>query len=98
MKKKLIFLLGFLYSLNAIAFDNDYSINRINFNSENFLDINSVQPDETANEQWYRSENGVRVTAHSLSGDLLYSSTEIKLKNTLSDLINIRIDFHYDNQ
>ncbi len=92
MNKRLIFLLGFLYSLNAIAFDNDYSINRVNFNSENFLDINSVQPDETANEQWYRSENGVRITAHSLSGDLLYSSTEIKLKNTLSDLINIRIE------
>lgn len=93
MKKGLIFLLGFIYSLNSIAFDNDYSINQINFNSENFLDINSVQPDEIANEQWYQSENGVRITAHSLSGDLLYNNTEIKLKNTLSDLINIRIEF-----
>lgn len=93
MSKKLIYILCFLYSLNTQAFDNDYAIHRINFNSENFLDINSVQYDNHSNEQWHRSENGLRITAHSLSGDLLYSHTEIKLKSTLSDLINIRIEF-----
>ena len=81
----------FLYSLNAFAFDNDYTIHRTNFNLENFLDINSVQPNAATIEQWHRSETGWRITSHSLSGDLLYSSSEIKFKSDLSERVNFHL-------
>lgn len=102
MKKILRWTLFSLYSLQAMALDNFYAISRSNLNIENFLDINSVQFDDAMNEQWFQSENGWRITGHSLSADLLYSHTEIKLKSELSDLLKLYLryqqqNFYYDS-
>lgn len=93
MTNKYIFLISLVFSLQASAFDNDYTINMPNFNTENFLDINYVQFNETLNQQWYGSDNGWRIIGHSLSSDLLYSNTELKLKNQLSNRVNVNINF-----
>ncbi|MDH5392985.1 MAG: hypothetical protein OEY11_07340 [Gammaproteobacteria bacterium] len=97
MTNKFILLSGLFFSLNAMAFDNDYSINLPNFNTENFLDITYVQFNETLDQQWYGSDNGLRITGHSLTSDLLYINTEFKLKNTLSDRVNVRVHFQQED-
>ncbi|MDH5423535.1 MAG: hypothetical protein OEY29_00905 [Gammaproteobacteria bacterium] len=101
MKKILIGTLFILHSLQALALDNFYAISRSNFNIENFLDINSVQFDDAMQEQWHQFENGWRMTGHSLTADLLYSHIDVKLKNELSQPVNVYLryqqqDFYYD--
>ncbi|MDH5394561.1 MAG: hypothetical protein OEY11_15360 [Gammaproteobacteria bacterium] len=91
MTNNYILFSSLVLSLQASAFDNDYSINSPNFNTENFLDIHYVQFTESLNDQWYRAENGWRISGHSLTTDLLYSQTEIKLNNQLSERVNLRL-------
>ena len=93
------FLLGIF--LHAPVFAYEYSIHRPNFNLENYLDINSVAYDEALEEQWMRADNGLRMTGHSLSQDLLYTSSELKLNNKISDRISVVFNlehevFYYD--
>jgi hypothetical protein len=94
--KKLILFCSLVYSASTTAFDNDYSINRPDLNAENFLDINSVQFNEEQNEQWNRSANGWRITGHSLTSNLLYTGSEVKLMKPLNDVI--KIYFNYEQE
>ncbi|MDH5359995.1 MAG: hypothetical protein OEX03_05485 [Gammaproteobacteria bacterium] len=57
--------------------------------------------DEALEEQWIRADNGLRMTGHSLSQDLLYTSSELKLNNKISDRISVVFNlehevFYYD--
>jgi hypothetical protein len=85
-----------LVPLSASAFDNDYSINRPNLNNENFLDINSVQFSDSLNQQWYQADNGWRMTGHSVSTDLLYTDSEIKLMSELAGSVTVYFSFKQD--
>ncbi|MCK5335921.1 MAG: hypothetical protein KAQ67_07155 [Gammaproteobacteria bacterium] len=96
MKNRLFVLISLLYSLQSQAFDNDFSINRPNFNTENFLDISYVQFSDQLDEQWYQTENGWRIASHSLTKNLLYTNTEVKLFNELSDSVNIRLNYQQE--
>lgn len=96
MKSRLIFILILLTSNNALAYDHDLSINRPNFNTESFLDVNKAEFNEDLNDQWYLSENGWRISSHSLTSDLTYLNTEIKLHQPLSDYAGMRL--HYQQE
>lgn len=93
---KLILIILISISTSALAFEPDLSINYPNFNKENFLDINKAQYDENLNEQWYHTENGWRISSHSLTTDLLYLNSEIKLVNELSDRVAVRVNYQQE--
>lgn len=96
MKRKIIYLIICLYPVHSFSFVVDDVIHRPNLNTENFLDINYVQFTEALNEQWYQVENGIRLSDHSLSHDLLYTNTEIKLFNELSEFVNVRLNYQQE--
>ena len=83
----------FLVSSNALAFDNDYSFNQPNFNTENFLDLNKAEFPEHLNDQWYQAENGWRISSHSLTSDLTYLHTQVKLHKALSKFASMRLNY-----
>jgi len=91
MFQRIIILLLATTSTAAMAFDNDLTINRPNFFTESFLDINKAEFNEFLNEQWYQSENGWRISSHSLTRNLTYINTELKLHQDLSDYAGMRL-------
>lgn len=80
----------------AFAFDNDYEINDINLNEENFLDINAHRFRKSLDYQWYDSNNGWRMNGASLDGDLAFLQTELKLQSELSDYLNVRLELEQE--
>ena len=93
MKKTLIVVLISIMTSSVKAFDNDYSINPTNFNTENFLDLNKAEFPEWLNAPWYASDNGWRISSHSLTSDLTYLHTQVKLHQSLSDYAAMRLNY-----
>lgn len=84
------------FSFSSLAFDNDLSINRPNFNVENFLDINSVHFDESLNEMWRENESGWRMTGHSLTSNLLHTDGALKFKQEMSGSVNFYLSIEQE--
>ena len=77
---------------SAWAFDNDFEINDINLNEENFLDIKAHRFRKSLDYNWYDHTSAWRMTAASLDGDLAFIHTELKLQQELSEYVNIRLE------
>jgi hypothetical protein len=73
------------------AFDDDYEINDINLNHENFLDINAHRFRKSLEYQWFDNNSAWRITGASLDADLAFVQTELKLHHELSDYVNVRL-------
>ena len=80
----------------AYAFDNDYEINDINLNEENFLDIKAHRFRKSLEYKWYDSNNGWRMNGASLDGDLAFLQTEIKLQSEVSEHLNVRLELEQE--
>lgn len=80
-----------LFISPALAFDNDFSINDINLNEENFLDIKAHRFRKSLDYAWYDSTSGWRFTGASLDQDLAFTQIELKLQKELSEYVNIRL-------
>jgi hypothetical protein len=76
----------------VLAFDNDFEINNINLNEENFLDIKSHRYRKSLEYKWFDSTSGWRINIASLDSDLAFVQTELKLQNELSEYANIRLE------
>jgi len=92
------FLRTFLISLGltlaiqpALAFDDDFEINDINLNKENFLDIKAHRYRKSLEYKWFDSTSGWRINAASLATDLTFVQTELKLQSELSEYVDIRL-------
>ena len=92
------FLRTFLISLGltlaiqpALAFDDDFEINDINLNKENFLDIKAHRYRKSLEYQWFDNTSGWRINAASLATALTFVQTELKLQSELSECVDIRL-------
>ena len=84
------------------ALDNDFEINDINLNEENFLDIKAHRFRKSLEYQWYDYNSAWRITGASLDGDLAFVQNELKLQKDMSEYVNVRLEtkqqvFYADN-
>jgi len=87
-----LFTLGLmLITSPAQAFDDDFEINDINLDHENFLDINAHRFRKSLEYQWFDNTTAWRITGASLDADILFLQTEIKLQHELSEYVNVRL-------
>lgn len=94
---KLLFYLGLALLASPVqAFDNDFEINDINLNEENFLDIKAHRFRKSLEYQWFDNTSAWRITGASLDGDLLFLQTELKLQHALSEYINVRLELEQE--
>ena len=85
--------LGLILAIPAVsAFDNDFEINDINLDHENFLDIKAHRYRKSLEYMWFDSTSGWRINIASLDSDLAFVQTELKLQNELSEYVNIRLE------
>jgi len=85
--------LGLVLSIPTVsAFDNDFEINDINLDQENFLDIKAHRYRKSLEYKWFDSTSGWRINIASLDSDLAFVQTELKLQNELSEYVNIRLE------
>lgn len=84
-----------LYSISGItlAQHDDFSIIRPNLNTEHYLDINKAEFDEGMSDDWYQTDNGWRISSHSLTTDQTYLHTQIKLHHELSDYASMHLNY-----
>ena len=75
----------------VLAFDNDFEINDINLDEENFLDIKAHRYRKSLEYSWFDSTSGWRLNIASLDSDLAFVQAELKLQKELSDYVNIRL-------
>jgi hypothetical protein len=94
-----VFLRAFLIPIGltlaippVLAFDNDFEINDINLDQENFLDIKAHRYRKSLEYEWFDNTSGWRINIASLDSDLAYVGTELKLQNELSEYVNIRLE------
>ena len=80
----------------VLAFDNDFEINDINLNEENFLDIKASSYRKSLEYDWFDSTTGWRLNVASLDSDLAFVQTELKLQNELSEHVNIRLELEQE--
>jgi len=73
----------------VFAFDDAFEINHTYLNQENFLDIKSYQFNKLKEEKWHESGEGWRVNGGSLGLDLLYTTLEARIQNSISEQISI---------
>lgn len=91
--RTLTIFLGLTFSVLPVwAFDNDFEINSIDLDEENFLDIKAHRYRKSLEYAWFDSLSGWRLNIASLDSDLAFVQTEIKLQKTLSEYVNIRLD------
>lgn len=76
----------------ALAFDNDFEINDINLDNENFLDLKAHRYRKSLEYEWFDNISGWRINIASLDSDLAFVQTELKLQNELSEYVNIRLE------
>ncbi len=89
----LLFVSGLILLVSpALAFDNDFEINDINLNEENFLDIKAHRFRKSLEYNWYDHTSAWRLTGASLDGDLAFIQTELKFQQALSEYVNIRLE------
>lgn len=99
MQLKLIIISGILilaYTQPGWCFDDDISINEPNFKSENFLDYKAYEFRKSVQEEWYTVENGWRMAGGSLSADIAFVDSEIRLQKALSDTLTVRLQHEHD--
>ena len=80
----------------ALAFDNDFEINDINLNKENFLDIKATSYRKSLEYDWFDTTTGWRLNVASISTDLAFVQTELKLQDELSEHVNIRLELEQE--
>ena len=80
----------------ALAFDNDFEINNINLDEENFLDIKAHRFRKSLEYQWYDNTTAWRITGASLDSDILFLQTELKLQHALSEYVNVRLEIEQE--
>ena len=80
----------------AWGFDNDLAINEPNFKPENFLDYKAYEFRKSVSEQWYTSANGWRIAGGSLSEDIAFIDSEIRLQQRLSPHLTVRLNLRED--
>ena len=80
----------------VLAFDNDFEINDINLNEENFLDIKASRYRKSLEYDWFDSTSGWRLNVASLDSDLAFVQTELKLQDELSEHVNIRLELEQE--
>lgn len=73
------------------TWDGEPSLDNIEFNLESFIDINSYQFRRSEEIKWYDVENGLRIAAGSLETNLLYLSTDLRLKQEITPNVNVRL-------
>ena len=80
-----------LHAASAQAFDDDFEINTIDFNPENFLDIKAHRFRKSLEYQWFDNTSAWRITGASLDSDLAFVQNELKLQQELSEYVNVRL-------
>lgn len=73
------------------TWDGEPSLDNIEFNLESFVDINSYQFRRSEEIKWYDIENGLRIAAGSLETNLLYLSTDLRLKQEITPQVSVRL-------
>ena len=90
------FLLVSLVMLRSMSlsanWDGDPSLEAIEFNLEGFIDINSYQFRPSEEIHWYGVENGLRVAAGSLETNRLYLMTDVRLKQSITPNLTVRME------
>ncbi len=95
--RTLLILLGLTLAIPPVlAFDNDFEINDINLNEENFLDIKASRYRKSLEYDWFDTTTGWRLNVASLDSDLAFVQTELKLQNELSEYVNIRLELEQE--
>ena len=90
--RTLLIPLGLVMAISPVlAFDDDFEINDINLNEENFLDIKAHRYRKSLEYRWFDNTSGWRINAASLDSDLTFVQTELKLQNELSEYVDIRL-------
>ncbi len=91
--RALLVPLGLTLTISPVlAFDNDFEINDINLDQENFLDIKAHRYRKSLEYLWFDNTSGWRINIASLDSDLAFVQTELKLQNELSEYVNIRLE------
>ncbi len=91
--RALLVPLGLTMTISPVlAFDNDFEINDINLDQENFLDIKAHRYRKSLEYLWFDNTSGWRINIASLDSDLAFVQTELKLQNELSEYVNIRLE------
>lgn len=80
----------------AQAFDDDFEINNIDFNPENFLDIKAHRFRKSLEYQWFDNTTAWRITGASLDSDLAFVQNELKLQQELSEYVNVRLQIEQE--
>lgn len=75
-----------------MAKNDQYAIDDINLNEENFLDIKAHRFRKSLEYQWYDNVSAWRITGASLDGDLAFVQNELKLQRELSNYVNVRLE------
>lgn len=75
----------------ALAFDDDFEINDINLKKESFLDIKAHRYRKSLEYQWFDNTSGWRINIASVSANLAFVQTELKLQSELSEYVDIRL-------
>ena len=92
-----LFILGLVSPISSVqAFDEDFEINDINLNEENFLDINAHRFRKSLEYQWFDNTTAWRMTGASLDSDLAFIKTELKLQHELSKYVNVRLEMEQE--
>jgi hypothetical protein len=73
------------------GWDGEPSLEDVVFSFESFLDINAYQFRPSEDLAWQDVENGFRATGGSLDHNLLYTYTDLRLKQALTPNVNFRL-------
>lgn len=73
------------------GWDGDPTLNDIIFSFESFVDINAYQFRPSEEIKWYEVEHGFRATGGSLDHNLLYTSSDMRLKKAMTPNVNFRL-------
>ena len=99
MQQKLTILISTLMLVHSHlgwCFDDDIAINEPNFKAENFLDYKAYEFRKSTRGEWHTVENGWRMAGGSLSADIAFVDSEIRLQKDLSDTLSVRLQHEHD--
>ena len=92
-----LFIPGLILPVSPVqAFDDDFEINDINLDEENFLDINAHRFRKSLEYQWFDNISAWRITGASLDADFAFLQTELKLQHELSEYVNVRLEMEQE--
>lgn len=90
-------LISLAWGSQALAFDDDFSINSRIFKPENYLDLQAIALRPSLRRQWWDVENGVLISGASLDSHRLALNSEIRLKQALSSRLDVRLHWAEDS-